>query len=62
MIVVVKKKGETKDSLFRKFSKMFLEEEILTTVRKKQFYKKPSIIRKEQEKERRKTRALRRGT
>lgn len=56
MVVVTKKKGETKDSLFRKFTRMFIEENIVDDVRKKQFYKKPSLVRKEEEKERKKER------
>lgn len=58
MVVIVKKKGETKDSLFRKFSKVFLEEDIVNTLKKKQFYKKPSLARKEEEKEKRKNRII----
>ncbi|MCS6956560.1 MAG: 30S ribosomal protein S21 [Patescibacteria group bacterium] len=62
MVVIVKKKGETKDSLFRKFSKIFVEEDIVNTLRKKQFYKKPSLIRKEKEKEKRKNRFIKKQT
>jgi ribosomal protein S21 len=47
MVVVTKKKGESKDSLFRKFTRSFIEEEIIDDVRKKLFYKKPSILKKE---------------
>lgn len=53
MVYVTKKKGETKDSLFRKFTKTFIDEEIVDEVRKKMFYKKPSILKKEHDKERR---------
>ena len=56
MLFVSRKKGETKDAIFRKFSKMFMEENIVDELRKKQFYKKPSLKRKEEEKERRKNR------
>ncbi len=52
MVVVTKKKGETKDVMFRKFSKMFMEENVVEEVRKRLFYKKPSLVRKEKEKER----------
>ncbi len=52
MVVVIRKKGESKDSLMRKFTKTFIEEDIITQVKKKQFYKKPSLMRKEKEKER----------
>ncbi len=58
MVVITKKQGESKDMLLRKFSRMFVEENIVDEVRKKLFYKKPSLVRKEKEKERmqRKTR------
>jgi len=56
MVVVTKKKGESKDSLFRKFSRAFMDEDIVNTLKKKQFYKKPYLIRKEEEKERLKKR------
>lgn len=52
MVVMTKRKGETKDALFRKFSKAFVEENVVEEVRKKLFYKKPSLLRKEKEKER----------
>lgn len=55
MVVVTKKKGESKDSVFRKFTRTFMDEDIITDVRRKQFYKKPSRIRQEEEKERRKS-------
>lgn len=60
MVVITKKKGETKDALFRKFSRIFIDEDIVNTLKKKQFYKKPSLVRKEEEKERRKSRFTRR--
>ena len=56
MVLVIKRKGETKDSMFRKFTRSFIDEEIVEKLRKKQFYKKPSLKRKEEEKERRKNR------
>ena len=40
MVVVNKKKGESKDAMFRKFSKMFVEEDVVNEVRKRLFYKK----------------------
>ncbi len=49
MVVINKKKGESKDAIFRKFSKAFLEEKVVDEVRKRMFYKKPSQIRKEKE-------------
>jgi ribosomal protein S21 len=47
MVVITKRKGETKDSMFRKFTKTFIDENIVDDVRKKQFYKKPSLVRQE---------------
>lgn len=62
MVVLTKKKGESRDSFFRKFTRMFIEENILDEVRKKQFYKKPSLMRKDEEKERKKNKSkIKRG-
>ena len=58
MVFVIKRKGESKDSMFRKFTRSFIDEEIVDTLRKKMFYKKPSLKRKEEEKERMKRRSL----
>ena len=52
MVVVTKLKNEPKDNLFRRFTKTFIEEDIVTDVRKVLFYKKPSLKRKDDEKER----------
>lgn len=60
MVVINKKKGETKDSMFRKFSRAVMDEDIVNELRKKQFYLKPSLKRKEEEKERRIARSKRR--
>lgn len=50
MVIITKKKGESKDSMFRKFTRTFIEENIVDDVRKKQYYKKPSLLRQEKEK------------
>lgn len=50
MVVVIKKKGESKDNLFRKFSRSFIEENILEEIRNRLFYKKPSLVKKEKKK------------
>lgn len=52
MVVITKKKGESKDSVFRKFTRMFIQEEIVDEVRARMYYKRPSQERKEEEKER----------
>ena len=59
MVIVTKKKGESKDSLFRKFTKMFIEEKVVDEVRNRLFYKRPSLVRKEKEKEMRQKRYTR---
>jgi len=56
MVQIIKKKGETKESLFRKFTKTFIEEDIINEVRKRLFYKKPSLLKREEEKEKIKNR------
>lgn len=56
MVIVTKKKGESKDSMFRKFTRAFIDEDIINTVKKGQFYRKPSLVRQEEEKERIKNR------
>ena len=61
MVVITRKKGESKDSVFKKFTKGFIDEDIVTDVRKKQFYKKPSLVRQDEEKERRKNKYKKRG-
>ncbi|HLD27189.1 MAG TPA: 30S ribosomal protein S21 [Patescibacteria group bacterium] len=60
MIVIIKKKGESKDTFFRKFSRMFKGEDIIYEVNKKLFFKKPSLLKKEKMKERMKRRAQQR--
>ncbi len=57
MIVVDKKKNETTDKLFRKFTKIFREEEIVFDVNRKIFYKSPSVLKKEKRKEKLKVKA-----
>lgn len=60
MIVVLKKKGESNDNMFRKFSRMFKDEDIIFEVNKKMFYKKPALLKKEKDREKAKRRAQRR--
>lgn len=50
MVVIKKKKGESKDSVFRKFTRAFIEEEIVDEIRARMYYVKPSQLRKEREK------------
>jgi ribosomal protein S21 len=52
MVVITKKKGDTKDSMLRKFTKTFIEEDMINELRDKQYYKKPSRLKKEKLKDR----------
>lgn len=60
MVVIQKKKGETKESMFRKFSRMFMQEDVVDEVRSRMYYKRPSQQRKEEEIERLKNRHTKR--
>lgn len=51
MIVVKAQPGDTSDSLIRKFTKKVLLEGILQDMRKREFYQKPSEVKKEKAKE-----------
>ena len=48
MAIVRANKGESADSLIRKFNKKVQQEGILTEIRKREFYEKPSVQRKKQ--------------
>lgn len=48
MVVVKAQPGEPADSLIRKFNKKVLAEGILTELKKREYYQKPALIRKEQ--------------
>lgn len=60
MVVIQKNKGETKESMFRKFSRMFMQEDVVDEVRSRMYYKRPSQQRKEEEIERLKNRHAKR--
>jgi len=50
-IVVKAKPGESTNQVLRKFKKIVQKDNILTIIRDKQFYKKPSVVKKERLKE-----------
>mgnify|MGYP001602881606 CR=1 FL=1 len=53
MATVVKAKGdEQADSVIRRFKKQVLMDDVLTEIKRREFYKKPSEERKEKKKER----------
>lgn len=60
MVVVSKKKGESKDAIFRKFTKLVMEEDIVDDIRNRQYYLKPSVKQKVDAKIRLKKRAQKR--
>ena len=63
MATVVKAKDhESADSVIRRFKKKVLENEVLTELKRREYYKKPSVERKERRKElERQRRRQRRG-
>ena len=58
MVFVKARRGESSDSLIRKFTRKALEEGIVQQIRDRQFFKPPSEIRKEMAKRRK---AMRKG-
>jgi len=57
--VVRKKPGQSDDKLISDFRKKILADEVLIELKKREYYKKPSVIKQERIKERRKTRRRR---
>lgn len=49
--IVQAKPGEDAGSLIRRFKKQVLQDQILTTLQERRFYKKPSVIKKEKREE-----------
>ncbi len=50
-IVIKAKQDERPDSIIRRFKKKVLESQLLTEIRDREYYKKPSEKRKEKRKE-----------
>jgi len=48
-LVVKKKPGESEESLVRRFSKLVQEEDIITEIKKRERYLKPSTVRAQEE-------------
>jgi ribosomal protein S21 len=53
--IVRKKPGQSEDKLIADFRKKILSDEVLIELKDREFYKKPSRIKQEKIKERRKT-------
>lgn len=54
--VVRKKPGQSEDKLIADFRKKILADEVIIELKQREFYKKPSLIKQEKIKERRKGR------
>ena len=52
--VVRKKPGQSDDRLIADFRKKVLDDDLITEMKDREFYKKPSLVRQEKIKERRK--------
>lgn len=50
--IVRSKKDESNDSVIKRFKKQVLVDQVLTDVKKREYFIKPSQVRKEQKKER----------
>lgn len=46
MVVVIKKKGESKDSMIKRLTRDFIDEKIQDKVREGQYYNRPSQVNK----------------
>lgn len=57
MVVVKKMPGESDDSLIRKFSRKVMSEGILQEAKRRAFYLKPSLARKQKREDNRRTRS-----
>ena len=53
MTIVRAQEGEPVEVLIRKFNKKVLADGVLNELKKREFYEKPSAVRKREEKERR---------
>jgi len=54
--IVTAKPGDSVDQMIKKFKKKVLQEDILTLVREREYYKKPSVVKKEKLRELKKRR------
>ncbi|MDO8488189.1 MAG: 30S ribosomal protein S21 [bacterium] len=59
--VVRKKPGQSDDKLIADFRKKVLSDEVLLELKKREFYKKPSVVKQEKIKERRANKFRRRS-
>lgn len=50
-VVVRAKKDDSNDDVIRRFKKQVVQDQLLTEVRKREYYKKPSRLKQEKRKE-----------
>ena len=61
MVIVVKADpGDTTTQVIRKFKKVVQQDQILTDIKEREFYKRPSVLKSEKTAERRRRRKSRR--
>lgn len=60
MVVVKAGPGDTPDSLIRKFSRKVMAEGLLAEMKRREYYLKPALQRKEKQKEQQRNRRRRR--
>ncbi len=58
MVVVKKMPGESDESLIRKFSKKVLNEGIIQEAKRREFYLKPSLARKQKQEDARRVKKV----
>lgn len=62
MVVVKKMPGDSDDSVIRKFTRKVINENILGEAKRRQFYLKPSLAKKQKQEEARRQRKMQRLT
>ncbi|OGH19399.1 MAG: 30S ribosomal protein S21 [Candidatus Levybacteria bacterium RIFCSPHIGHO2_12_FULL_38_12] len=60
MVVVKKMPGDSDDSVIRKFTRKVINENILAEAKRRQFYLKPSLAKKQKQEEARRVRKMQR--
>ncbi|PIQ73457.1 30S ribosomal protein S21 [Candidatus Roizmanbacteria bacterium CG11_big_fil_rev_8_21_14_0_20_36_8] len=60
MVVISQKTSKSRDSMFREFTKMFIDGKVVDEIRARMYYKRPSQVKKEEKIEQRKNRHKRR--
>ena len=56
LVSVKKKRDQSKDSMLRRFSRLVMDEGIIDEIKDRMYYKSPSLLKKEKNKEQEKKR------